>query len=1135
MTTIRQVLTTVEQINEQTSNEIRGFLSEKYGLLPKTPPLLQLPETHQRWDEIAQDFSHCYKRQSLRRILTSLPVLDANTAALPDEYLLRGATLLGLFAHAYVWLQPGADKELPKSIRTPWSQISQRLNREYPSLYYQDLILYNWQYKNPNDKRRCFENFDLLVETVGREEERIFYMVQLDMAACSTPLIGSFIRAQEAITDNNCHHLYQEINLITQTIQKIDRSFALIHQNPYHASYCNPVIWGKEIAPLAVAISPEVEGPSGTSAPYFHLLDSFIGREAFKSKLGKDQRHFRKYHHPPNLKKFIAALEKISVWSFIQKSGDNSLKDAFNNLVNNYISTHGLLGNHRRKVFGYLTTSFKVGRMVTVGGNTAGSSYLEKPWRHVDTLLGEAIQERHHKKTSRFLHAPIKRKTSITSQKEDNANVQHIVFDICNTGIQYQPGDICQVLPQSSDALIKKTLSVLDAKGDEPIYLSYAWRKAIDERYALADQEFLPLYDFLRFGRIRALSVTPIETLYKLSHLPQLKETMATYTEDQWELWELLDLVKKNTILNLNRFLLAKPWEEDSICFLVEPILVRNYSISSTQSENPDEISITVSPLKYTEAHFKSDNESCYGTASYYLQHIDLLTHEKAMLYIHPSFQFRLPQNSNAPIVMFAGGSGISPFMAFIKERIFSGATGENWLFLATKSQKGFLYQEELIEWAKQKKIFLVVVFSREDCRIEHAHPGKLKKCQARHIDEVLQEENYQVLLQELLAKKSKGGKEAYFYIAGAAEFEHAIEKALATVIAKKQTDQSEDDSSTTISRLYAEKRLMIDVFTSMLPAVSPRETLPHYTASEVLHHNNDEAGYWFIIDDTVYDVTSYLNMHPGGDALLRHYAGIDATEEYKQVGHHLDPSAHAVLNVYKIGFLKRLDFGHSWNIYVSDKGFSDISLQESYEKWLRYLYLATEINNGYTVENDVIVQINLNNIDDYYHKLLLIRNAHFAFYEQSLLPLFSERLSEIVAIFFAFCVPEKSSNDILKKIDPELIAINQVNDSINLHINKILKDELFDIFSKATGTTLIETVAQLSAHNTGLLKNLSNIFIQGLRYFEEHTCNVITKEKASLVKLLEKIPDVICKYHRDIEKTHIKIAIYSTPKKFDT
>uniref|UniRef100_A0A7C8YHY0 Cytochrome b5 heme-binding domain-containing protein n=1 Tax=Opuntia streptacantha TaxID=393608 RepID=A0A7C8YHY0_OPUST len=51
------------------------------------------------------------------------------------------------------------------------------------------------------------------------------------------------------------------------------------------------------------------------------------------------------------------------------------------------------------------------------------------------------------------------------------------------------------------------------------------------------------------------------------------------------------------------------------------------------------------------------------------------------------------------------------------------------------------------------------------------------------------------------------------------------------------------------------------------------------YTKAEISLHNS-RTDCWIIIKDKVYDVTSYVEEHPGGDAILTH-AGDDSTEGF--------------------------------------------------------------------------------------------------------------------------------------------------------------------------------------------------------------------------------------------------------------
>lgn len=67
--------------------------------------------------------------------------------------------------------------------------------------------------------------------------------------------------------------------------------------------------------------------------------------------------------------------------------------------------------------------------------------------------------------------------------------------------------------------------------------------------------------------------------------------------------------------------------------------------------------------------------------------------------------------------------------------------------------------------------------------------------------------------------------------------------------------------------------------FVSYFFAVFCLQTSKSYSKTEVTLHNT-RTDCWIIIKNKVYDVTSYVEEHPGGDAILAH-AGDDSTEGF--------------------------------------------------------------------------------------------------------------------------------------------------------------------------------------------------------------------------------------------------------------
>lgn len=111
------------------------------------------------------------------------------------------------------------------------------------------------------------------------------------------------------------------------------------------------------------------------------------------------------------------------------------------------------------------------------------------------------------------------------------------------------------------------------------------------------------------------------------------------------------------------------------------------------------------------------------------------------------------------------------------------------------------------------------------------------------------------------------------------------------------------------------------------------------YSLAEVKNHNTNKST-WLVIHNSIYDVTPFLNEHPGGEEVLLEQAGKEATEAFEDVGHSTD--ARELMNKYKIGELIEAERTETREKKHPDWGSSDDKKDESsFKAWLPPLILG--------------------------------------------------------------------------------------------------------------------------------------------------------------------------------------------------
>jgi sulfite reductase (NADPH) flavoprotein alpha-component len=162
---------------------------------------------------------------------------------------------------------------------------------------------------------------------------------------------------------------------------------------------------------------------------------------------------------------------------------------------------------------------------------------------------------------------------------------------------------------------------------------------------------------------------------------------------------DMVDLIKEYPIKLTSAELLG----------VLRKLQPRLYSISSSSKVHPDEVHLTIAAVRYANGRYKE------GVCSTFLA--DRIGDDEFInVYIEKNPEFRLPANTDAPVIMVGPGTGVAPFRAFLEEREATDAKGKNWLFYGDRHfTTDFLYQTEFQAYQKKGILSrLNVAFSRD-------------------------------------------------------------------------------------------------------------------------------------------------------------------------------------------------------------------------------------------------------------------------------------------------------------------------------------------------------------------------------------------------------------------------------------
>ncbi len=253
-------------------------------------------------------------------------------------------------------------------------------------------------------------------------------------------------------------------------------------------------------------------------------------------------------------------------------------------------------------------------------------------------------------------------------------DVRHLEIDLGDSGLRYQPGDALGVWYSNDPALVAELQDLLWLEGDRQVTVggeTLSLSEALTERLELTINTAAIIEGYAALSRNEEL----------LSHIG----------DRAW----LQNYAETTPIVDMVRF---SPAQVDAQAFvdLLRPLTPRLYSIASSQEEVENEVHITLGVVRYD-----IEGRARTGGASGFLAD-RLGEDDEVKVFIEHNDNFRLPENTDTPVIMIGPGTGIAPFRAFIQHRAAQGASGKNWLLFGNPHfTEDFLYQ---VEWQRYVK-----------------------------------------------------------------------------------------------------------------------------------------------------------------------------------------------------------------------------------------------------------------------------------------------------------------------------------------------------------------------------------------------------------------------------------------------
>ncbi|XP_049637934.1 NADPH-dependent diflavin oxidoreductase 1 [Suncus etruscus] len=370
-------------------------------------------------------------------------------------------------------------------------------------------------------------------------------------------------------------------------------------------------------------------------------------------------------------------------------------------------------------------------------------------------------------------------------------DVRLIEFDITDSGLSFDAGDIVLIWPQNTEDNVQRCCEVL---GLQP-----------NQRFTLQPQEpgvlcpaRLPqpcsvhhlLLRYLDISSVPRRSFFELLACFSRHELEREKLLEFISAQGQEEMHEYCSRPRRTILEVLCDFPhTASAIPSDYLLDLIPPLRPRAFSIASSLQVLPSRLQILVAVVQY-QTRLKEPRR---GLCSTWLASLDPTQGAvRVPLWVRPG-SLTFPKTPDTPVIMVGPGTGVAPFRAAIQERVAQGQKRNILFFGCRRRDQDFYWEAEWRELEDRGCLSLVTAFSRE-------------QEQKVYVQHQLREQG--LLLWDLLDRQG-----AYFFLAGNAKLmPTAVSEALLFIF-QDQGRLSDPEAASYLARLQHAGRFQTETW----------------------------------------------------------------------------------------------------------------------------------------------------------------------------------------------------------------------------------------------------------------------------------------------------------------------------------